>query len=65
MSNVKAEWTLELMVNCPQCGHLFDLTENTDLWASVEPCETGTDATTDHECACPECDHEFLCDFTY
>ncbi|WP_421532001.1 hypothetical protein [Lelliottia amnigena] len=65
MSKVKAEWTVELNVNCPECNHLFDLTEVDDFWAGAEVGEHETPRTTDFECCCPECDHEFTCDFTY
>jgi hypothetical protein len=65
MSNVKAEWTVELNVNCPECNHLFDLTETDDFWADVEAGEHETPRTTDFWCCCPECDHEFTCDFSY
>lgn len=65
MSKVKAAWTVELNVHCPECNHLFDLTDTDDFWHGVEAGEHETPRTTDVECCCPECDHEFTCDFTY
>ncbi|MGU9870110.1 hypothetical protein [Kluyvera ascorbata] len=66
MSKVEAEWTIELNVDCPQCGHTFDLTRTDDFWHGIDEAgEHGTAATKDFECCCPECEHEFTCDFVY
>ena len=65
MAKAKAEWTLELNVECPECQHLFDLTNQDDFWEGVDTCEHETPRTTDYECCCPECSHEFVCDFVY
>lgn len=65
MIKVKAEWTVELNVNCPECNHLFDLTGTDDFWCDVKAGEHETPRTTDFECCCPECEHEFTCDFIY
>lgn len=66
MATVKAEWTLALNVECPQCQHLFDLRhELVDNASCIQACETDTVATRDYATACPECGHEFLCDFVY
>lgn len=65
MSNIKAYWDISLMVSCPQCGHDYDLVHTDDFWYGIEAVEHGTPETTDFECCCPECDHEFTCDFIY
>lgn len=65
MGKVKAEWTLELNVECPECQHLFDLTHEDDFWEGCDTCEHETPRTTDYECCCPECSHDFVCDFVY
>lgn len=66
MATVKAEWVLELNVECPECKGLFDLrSELVDNASPVQACETDTVATRDYEATCPECGHEFLCDFVY
>lgn len=66
MATVKAEWVLELNVECPKCNEIFDLRhELVDNASPVQACETDTVATRDYETACSECGHEFLCDFVY
>lgn len=64
MANVKAEWTIALDVNCPKCNHLFDLTCEQDFWEYAGIKQAG-ETKDDYETVCPECDHEFKCDFVY
>jgi len=66
MADTIAEWNVSLDTQCPQCKHVFDLRhELVDNVSSIEICETDTVATRNYETACPECGHEFTCEFFY
>ncbi len=68
MSNKTACWNITLNTTCPKCNHYFDMIEaDDDFWdyALFGLCECDTPATTNYECTCPECEHEFIVDFTY
>jgi hypothetical protein len=66
MADTTAEWSLSLDTECPQCKHCLDLRhELVDNASPIEACETGTVATRNYETACPECGHEFTCEFVY
>ncbi len=64
MANEIAEWTVELNVSCPKCHHLFDVTCEQDFW-EYSGIKRAGQCKEDHETACPECGHEFKCDFVY
>ena len=66
MADTTAEWSFSLDTECPLCKHCFDLLhELVDNASPIEACETGTVATLNYETACPECGHEFTCEFIY
>ncbi|ECD6619164.1 TPA: hypothetical protein G8M64_004631 [Salmonella enterica] len=68
MANQKAIWAITLHTECPKCREYFDIIHhNDDFWvdANFDTCEQDTPATTDVEVVCPECGHEFECDFAY
>ena len=66
MADTIAEWNVSLDTQCPQCKHVFDLRQElVDNVSSIEICETDTVATRNYETACPECGHEFTCEFVY
>lgn len=66
MADTTAEWSLSLDTQCPQCKHFFDLRPGlSEGGSSIQICEQDTVATRDYETACPECGHEFTCDFVY
>lgn len=66
MADTTAEWSLSLDAQCPKCKHIFDLRDELSENASpIQVCETDTVATRDYETECPECGHEFTCDFVY
>lgn len=66
MADTTAEWSLSLDTECLQCKHVFDLrSQLSDGCSSIQACETDTLATRDYQTACPECGHEFTCDFVY
>jgi len=66
MADTTAEWSFSLDTECPQCKNCFDLRQElVDNVSSIDICETDTVATRDYETACPECGHEFTCDFVY
>lgn len=56
-----ASWNIELMVDCPWCGHTFDLV---DQWREhddppdIKPLDT-EDLV---DCKCPKCNEEFECE---
>lgn len=64
MANVKAVWTVELNVTCPKCQSRFDITDESDFWEFAGVKHAGQEKE-DYETACPECGHEFKCDFVY
>ncbi|WP_263079271.1 hypothetical protein [Endozoicomonas sp. Mp262] len=67
MEPVKPTLVIELNVDCPECGHTFDLVNDTDLneegWLldQVLPDTAWIDAHKEFECDthCPECSAEF------
>ena len=65
MSKTTAHWYLELLVVCPDCKHLFDLTEEDDFWANYKPTENRTDNSRDVEVECTNCGYQFKVDFEY
>lgn len=66
MADTIAEWSFSLDTQCPQCKHFFDLRQElVDSNSSIDICETDTVATRNYETACPECGHEFTCEFIY
>lgn len=58
---IEARWSFSLYVNCPGCNHTVDLM---DLFDNREAflCDL---ISHDNDVECPECGHEFTCDFTY
>lgn len=46
-------------VDCPSCGHTFDLTEGDDGTFVTPIFNNNWDALEDWECHCPVCEHEF------
>ncbi|GJL37878.1 hypothetical protein TUM17576_46980 [Enterobacter hormaechei] len=66
MADTIAEWSFSLDTQFPHCKHVFDLRQElVDNVSSIEICETDTVATRNYETACPECGHEFTCEFVY
>lgn len=64
--NVKAVWSLTLLVSCPACKQEFDMLETHDIAAEgIQTCEHDTEASPDIELSCPECEHEFQADLAY
>mgnify|MGYP001209208456 FL=1 len=63
MGKVIASWSVDLFADCPACECLIDLTEydneafmNGERGSPLQQME-------DVEITCPECEHEFKCDF--
>ncbi|MBA3175164.1 hypothetical protein CBX59_001775 [Salmonella enterica] len=68
MANQEACWDINLYTECPECGEYFDIIRyQDDFWTDARfgVCEHDTSATTGYEVECPECKHEFKCDFAY
>jgi len=62
--NPVACWSFSLDIECPKCGHDLDLVENDDFWDG-RPNSFNILHSKDEDIICPECDHEFVCDFEY
>lgn len=57
-----ATWHIDLMIECPHCGHAFDaVSENPEMWTGVKPLE----CREDFELTCPKCDETFEADLNY
>ena len=69
MDNVKANWSIELNCECPECEHYFDILSDTeDFWdgrRGLEIGEHGTNQSKDLGIYCPKCRHEFVVDLEY
>lgn len=59
-----AHWRISLNVSCPKCGHYFDLTDEADFWECSGVNHAGQEIE-GYETECPECSHEFECEFVY
>ena len=57
---VMASWSISLDVDCPHCGHYFDITDS-DEWTlgGYESIETAQREDLDLELICPKCEKEF------
>lgn len=64
---IMATWDISLTTKCPKCEEYINLVDIDDFWGGrcFEACEYGTNATTDYQVICPECEHEFVVDFQY
>lgn len=66
--NQIAAWSISLDTECPKCSEDFNiLNTDVDFWyrSRLEPMEHDTENSRNYEVTCPECNHEFLVDFTY
>lgn len=63
-SNSVACWSFSLDVDCPKCEHYFDLLEHDDFWDG-RPDSFSVLHSKNEDATCPECGHEFVCDFEY
>ncbi|ECE5060221.1 hypothetical protein JKH05_004259 [Salmonella enterica] len=63
MANVEASWCVSLIVECPSCGEVMDLTESDDVLDGTF-C-TALENEKNYPVECPECGHEFTVDFVY
>lgn len=64
MSEIKAQWAIELNCVCPGCEKYVDLIEEDDFWVErgIKVGENGTRRTSDMLVVCPSCHHEFEVD---
>ncbi|WYC18358.1 zinc-ribbon domain protein [Citrobacter phage vB_CfrS_K1M] len=63
MANVEASWCVSLIVECPGCGKVMDLTENDNVIDGTF-C-SALENEKDYPVECPECGNHFTCDFAY
>lgn len=63
MANVEASWCVSLIVECPSCGEVMDLTESDDVLDGTF-C-TALENEKNYQVECHECGNHFTCDFAY
>lgn len=63
--NEIASWTIELNITCPSCKKHVDLTDQPEFWECFPGHIEDHLESKDNEVCCPECGHEFICDFTW
>ena len=65
MEKLRANWHVMLFTDCPECECQIDLTEyGNEQFMNGDYCGP-LDQVEDVELTCPECNHEFKCDFEW
>lgn len=60
-AQIKAQWSISLECDCPNCKEYVNLAEEDDFWCDrrVDVCEHDTKESNNLDVVCPECKHHF------